>query len=132
MIILFINLMAILLMVAGITKAGKKHLVAYATFVINYICYDMSWICNHGYSDLTCTVGKQCKHKFAQKGSEENGMIVFRSDFTDGNACDLEFCNTVGTLRCVNTDGSYECVCNEGYSGVNCTTRKQHTYTYER
>ena len=42
------------------------------------------------------------------------------------NKCDLKYCNTVGTLRCVNTAGSYECVCNDGYSGVNCTTCKLH------
>ena len=49
----------------------------------------------------------------------------------DRDECELGFCHTAGTRQCVNTAGSYNCVCNDGYIGTNCTAGKQQKYVKE-
>jgi hypothetical protein len=45
--------------------------------------------------------------------------------FTDVNECVPEFDNCHGNAQCNNTDGSFVCICNEGYTenGVICESK---------
>ena len=51
-----------------------------------------------------------------------NQFIIF---FPDVDECELEIHNCHVNAECIDTVGSYECVCNQGYSGdgINCTSR---------
>ena len=47
-------------------------------------------------------------------------MLVF-VPVLDINECDEGAHDCNGNSECLNTDGSYECVCKKGYVGIQCT-----------
>ena len=55
--------------------------------------------------------------------------LTVRTDIDECVSPDLNECHEAGI--CNNTDGSYDCSCNEGYDGdgYNCTGRKCNIYT---
>ena len=69
--------------------------------------------CNPGYTGngFTCTS--------MLKGYQVVFLITipFHTLYTDINECDMGSANCDGNAACNDTDGSYECFCNTGFSG---------------
>jgi hypothetical protein len=61
-------------------------------------------------------------HHYCMYFMKINRFIIF---FPDVDECELEIHNCDVNAECIDTVGSYECVCNQGYSGdgINCTSR---------
>ena len=62
----------------------------------------------------------------------DNVQIFF---LTDINECELVMHNCSDNAECVNLDGTYQCMCEDGYfdgsgSGLNCSSETEHMYIH--
>ena len=59
-------------------------------------------------------------------------ICFFCTEFLDNNECADGTNNCHANAACTNTDGSFTCACNTGYSGngVTCTGRAENVNCY--
>ena len=66
---------------------------------------------------------EQCFHQILLKKVSHNHFV-----FVDYDECVANFDNCDENAECINTDGGFDCVCNEGYTGdgFTCTRKQNH------
>lgn len=88
--------------------------------------------CNNGYT--LAGDGKSCEGIMIKYMADLyvyimhlNGFFIFMQRI-DIDECALKYDNCHTNALCTNTDGSYTCACNEGYTGngTNCTGNRLH------
>jgi len=95
-------------------------------------------ICNNTIGSFICTCGSgyqldenrmNCSGKiwidFEQQLSDVDSVYTVLSMYADINECERDEDNCHQNANCTNTEGSYTCSCNLGYTGdgVTCTSK---------